>query len=513
MEASPRALPRPDSSRKPWWSRIVPTGILLFVAYQVGKIIQNPNRRVIESAAGGLLFYLALRMSIYQSLAFFLVVYPFPTITTVGSTNSMIMLVIAIVWSMRISAGELSIRFNGLLTPILPVVLFTYLLSCFNVHTQEEVDGAARILFDVGSGLVLYLCMLNFVVDEKSLRRIMFFFGLSSLLIHAVAFYEVILPGKGFLQGWLIDARSKELLERYGYRAGSAFRDFELLSEYCAVTAPLMAFMYLRSEARSRPFWGVLVFFTIISLFATVTRGGFISLAIGATYLFYLLRKEIGIFKSFGTLVGVFSVIGVIGAVLPQIFHMQSLYKRLEQTKLVHGVPDSRVYTWSHTFVRAQEHLFIGHGPWYTFGSGLVKWTWPHNGYIFLWVTIGLFGLLAYLGMFFTCLISSYRSGGPYLSGDFSKGLLTALHVSWLVFIVDQMKIDFGRNQTYFVFTWFMLALTATAYQVAKSGEASRAALAALPAISGPHARTVASLGGGESPAAAAPRIRKIFGN
>ena len=513
MEASPRALPRPDPGRRRWWSYILPTGVLLFVAYQVGKIIQNPNRRVIESAAGGLLFYLALRLSIYQSLAFFLVVYPFPTVTTLGSTNSMIMLVIAIVWSMRVSAGELTIKFNGLLTPILPVVVFTYLLSCFNVHTQEEVDGAFRILFDVGSGLILYLCMINFVVEEKSLRRIIFFFGLSSCLIHGVAFYEVLFPGKAFLQGFLIDARSKELLERYGYRAGSAFRDFELLSEYCAVTAPIMAFMFLRSEAKARPFWGALVFFTIVSLFATVTRGGFISLAVGATYLFFLLRKEIGIAKSFGTLLAVFSTIGLVGAILPQVFHMQSLYKRLEQTKIVHGVPDSRVYTWAHTWVRAQEHFFIGHGPWYTFGSGLVKWTWPHNGYIFLWVTIGLFGLLAYLGMFFTCLVASYRAGGPYLSGDFSKGLLTALHVSWLVFIVDQMKIDFGRNQTYFVFTWFMLALTATAYQVAKSGEASRARAAAKPEPPPPRAPKFAPLAPVGIPAAAPPRIRKIFGN
>ena len=488
--------------RRSRWSSLLGTALILTAGYYVGGLILRPQRRVIESAAAMLLFYIASRMTIYQSLAFFLVVYPFPTFTSVGSTNTLILTTITILWLIRMSARELTFSLRSILTPFLPVVAIGYLLSTYSMHSPEEIQGGLGVLFDVLACFFLYYMVVNFVRDEKALKRTLLFFGISSILIHLVSVYEAIFPGRAFLEGWLIGERTRFISAKYGQRTGGPFRDFELLSEYCAVTTPILLFMWLRAERRSRIFWGIILGLTVFSQFATVTRGGFISLGIGVVYLTWLLRKEIGLSRAIGSLAVAATAITVIGLFLPHVFRMESLFSRLEKTKFEHGVPDSRVGAWGPNFKRAQEHIFIGHGPKFSVGSGLEKYSWPHNGYLFIWVTIGLIGLVGYILLWVTCFVQTGKYGGPLLAGPFVPGFLTAVHVSWLVFMIDQLKIDFARNPIYFIFTWFFMGITAAGCEIVRRSNETASVLkpAAIPLPVGP-------------PALAAPvRVRKITG-
>jgi len=474
----------------PWWIRTASIAALLVAAYFTGVLLMHPQRRVIEAVAGALLIYLAFHFSIYQSLAFLLVVYPYPTHTTGGSTNTLILLVIAVVWAARVTAGELKVSFRSLLTPYLPVIALGYLLSTYSIHTPEEFTGGMAVLTDVLSCICLYFMVVNFVTDERALRRTLVFLGISSILIHAVAVYEVVFPGRAFLPGWLLSPIEKIAGHRGYVRTGGPFRDFELLSEYCAVIMPIVLFLWVRSQPGRRLFWTVVLALTLFSLYATVTRGGFISVSIGLAYLAWLLHKELGLAKTVATVVvGAGLLLGA-GAALPAFLGTMSMFSRLEETKIVHGVPDSRVAAWGPALQRALEKPILGHGPLYTFGSGLTKYPWPHNGYLFLWVTIGITGLLGYVLAFLTCFFATGRYRGAYTSGPFAPGLLTALHVSWLVLIVDQLKIDFERNQIYFLFVWLLMGLTA----------------APLPAPAPPRRAIPAPAG-----AAATGRIRKIM--
>ena len=103
------------------------------------------------------------------------------------------------------------------------------------------------MFFDAITAMSLYYMMVNFVRDEKALRRTLYFLGISSILIHLVAVYEVLLPGHAFLPGWLLSERRILFEAEFGVRTGGPFRDFELLSEYCAVTMPILAFLWLRA--------------------------------------------------------------------------------------------------------------------------------------------------------------------------------------------------------------------------------------------------------------------------
>ncbi|MBI5836272.1 MAG: O-antigen ligase family protein [Candidatus Eisenbacteria bacterium] len=521
----PSTAPTPPQPRLPvrhhpgsgrWWTKIIPVAALLGAAYYIGLLIQRPERRVIQSAAGALLLYLAFRLSIYQSLAFFLVVYPYPTFTSVGSTNTLILFVIAVVWAVRVTTGELKMTFRGLLTPVFPLIILGYLLSTYSIQTEEHLQGSIGILFDVLSCLMLYFMVVNFVTDERSLRRTLYFFGISSILIHFVAVYEVLFPGRAFLPGWLISERTTFLNARFGVRTGGPFRDFELLSEYCAVTIPLVLFLWLRSPRGGRMFWGVVLGLTVFSQFATVTRGGFVSLILGLAYLAWMLRKELGVVKTVTGFATVLVLLAGIGVVLPSMFRMESLFERLERTKLEKGLPDSRAFTWTQSWKRAQEHIFLGHGPQFTSGSGLTRYYWPHNGYLFLWVTIGLTGLVGYVAAFLTCFFATGRYRGPYMSGDFVPGLLTALHVSWLVFMVDQAKIDFGRNPIYFQFTWLLMGLTSAVWAIARHDARAREAAgipAGVPGVAGSAALAgAAGVPGAAGVAGAAPGAEPVPG-
>ena len=491
------------AKRRPQWiSYLVGAVLLLVTAYYVGTLIANPQRRVIEAAAGLLLFYLASRLSINQSLAFFLIVYPYPTFTSAGSTNTLMLLVIGIVWAIRVTSGELKVRFEGLLTPILPVILLGYLISTYSIQTDDEFINGMAVISDLLAGIGLYFMMGNFIRDEKTLRRTLYFLGMSSILIHIVAVYEVLFPGHAFLEGWIIAARRGFQEAKFGVRTGGPFRDFELLSEYCAVTTPIVAFLWLRAPKGGKLFWTVVLGLTVFSQFATVTRGGFLSLSLGLVYLFWMLRKEVGIVRSFGTLLIAGACMVGIGLLLPHLFRMESLFERLGHTTLVNGMPDSRVGTWTQSWERMKEHPFLGHGPYFTSGSGLVKYSWPHCGYLFLWVTVGLTGLLGYVAAWLTCLFATGRHKGAFLSGPFTPGLLTALHVSWLIFIVDQIKIDFARNPIYFTFTWMLMGLTGAAYGVARDAERALQPVRKVPAPARPAPLT---------PLPAGPRIRKIM--
>ena len=116
----------------------------LVVAYYTGDADPDaPSGGSSSPPPGALLVYLAFRLSIYQSLAFFLIVYPYPTVTTVGSTNTLILMVIAIVWAIRAAAGQLKVDFRSLLTPTLPVILLGYLLSSYSIHNELDLQLGA----------------------------------------------------------------------------------------------------------------------------------------------------------------------------------------------------------------------------------------------------------------------------------------------------------------------------------------------------------------------------------
>jgi O-antigen ligase len=156
------------------------------------------------------------------------------------------------------------------------------------------------------------------------------------------------------------------------------------------------------------------------------------------------------------------------------------MYDRLQATELEGGLPDTRAGTWSDVWPRIFDKPVLGHGPRLRLYNDHVQpypktavINFPHNLYLFLLYTVGFAGLIVYL-FFFAWLTSRYRAGvrksidDPFVHGFIKLGVLLMI-----VFLIDQMKVEFLRFQTvdYWHYLFSIFAIWLAFADMARNGE------------------------------------------
>jgi O-antigen ligase len=141
---------------------------------------------------------------------------------------------------------------------------------------------------------------------------------------------------------------------------------------------------------------------------------------------------------------------------------------RFHETHFVGLVPDSRVQAWKDGWDRWLLHPWIGYGPYYSVQTGAHFWYWPHNGYLFLANYVGLIGLGFFFALLFLLLRLSNACSDEVRDPNYARAFLLIAHVQMVVFIVDQMKIDFLRNPIYMFEVWVMFAMLVAASRLAR---------------------------------------------
>ena len=114
----------------------------------------------------------------------------------------------------------------------------------------------------------------------------------------------------------------------------------------------------------------VLLGVAILSLFATVTRGGFVAAFLGVMYLLWHIRRRIKVVPAM--IVGVASVVFLIGLnfYVARYTNAGDLLERLQTTKFIGMMPESRARTWPMAVERMMRHPIIGYGPHYDVQHG-----------------------------------------------------------------------------------------------------------------------------------------------
>jgi O-antigen ligase len=115
------------------------------------------------------------------------------------------------------------------------------------------------------------------------------------------------------------------------------------------------------------------------------------------------------------------------------------------------------------------EHIFVGHGPGLDFAweKGLNPYRLPHSIFLFLLTITGLSGLLAFLFFLYRLLKMSIMSmGASLVSSPFPQALMKVLHVCLIMFIVDEIKIEYLRSLTYIYFVWLLFGLIAATQNI-----------------------------------------------
>ncbi|MEP7028266.1 MAG: O-antigen ligase family protein [Candidatus Eisenbacteria bacterium] len=456
-------------------------GILVATfAIFAGMQIASPDKRVIQVLAAMLLVFFAFRIDSVSALAIATLLLPFPKATSYGNTNVTFVLLIFVVWLFRVSTKRLPppVRLPSML-PVLLLVM-SYAISFYNVEYAHYAIAWAKFMAFLSYLFLAYL-VVNVVRTEADVKKIFLAQLVSSVLVLSFGIYELNHPGGAIIPGWI--EFTDTVKTGVGVRIGSTFLDYELFGEYCALNLMFQIFLFTRATSKSRKFvLAGIMLLTFYCLFATVTRGALLTMFVGLTYLTWMSRTRVTFPKLVIGVAGLVAVFAGGDFIVSSFSKSGSVLTRLEKTEFVGGVPDSRVGAWEYATKYISQQPLIGHGTYYSIEKGLeTKW-WPHNVYLYYASIVGLIGLAWYL-WFLWEMFKLSRPRAPSLGeGSYLQGARLAMRVMLVMFMADQLKIEYLRNERYSFFIWFFFGLVvAVSHAAQRESIASNEGVLALP--------------------------------
>jgi hypothetical protein len=465
--------------RKGFLRRNIPRlGTLLMTAAAgvlIGTQIYNPNKRTIEAIAGGVLLLILWRYSTLSALLAFLVMYPFPFSISWGTSNEIFVVIIGLVVLIRVASGALRITIDTKIRWPLALIVASYFLSLKNIMPDLLRPGIINT-FSFLTAAVFMVLVINFIDDEVKLRRLLNFAMISLALFIAFTIIELLFPGRVIIPNWLYTAHKARLVMK-GVRMGGPFHDYELAAEFFTLNAFIVFFMFIRSgRMLVKAMFGALLTVDIFMMFTTITRGAIFSLIVGVAYLMFLSRKDLNIVR-ISIIVGALTLILVVmEGVVARYTTSGSLFERVVATTFEKGlVPSNRVGTWFPAIERGMKFPLFGNGPGWDFRAGLTTGFWPHSLYLFYFNITGLFGLGAFLFLVVR-IVKSTLSGvrASIVTSPFPEALMKILHVMIIIFLFDQIKIEYLRNNNYTYFVWFLFGLIIATHNIIIKQRAER---------------------------------------
>ena len=435
---------------------------IVILGVLAGKQIYSPSKRFIEALVGLALVFIMWNLSTVSALLFFIVVYPYPFGISLGHSNFIFIVIIFNIYLLRVSMNLETFKSDKLFNLPVGLTAASYILSLSNFDYGVGLGQAAFInTTTMFSAIILFYLIINMVTDEIKLRMVINTILISILLVMAFTLTEMLFPGKTIIPSWLYSEHKVGLVVK-GLRMKGPFHDFELLAEYLSLSIPLILFMVVRSKRLlMRLLYSLLLVICLFLMFATITRGAFITLVIGLVYMGYICRHDLNIVR----------VIAITGAFVGLIFMLEafvarytvsgSLFGRLVKTTFESGViPSNRYVGWSQGIQRALWHPLFGNGPALDWGKDVALPVYPHNGYLFLLDMTGLLGLSAYLLLLYRLLKTSLmRFRCSIVSAPLPQAFMKILNVWLVMFIIDQIKIEYLRNNIYVYYVWIFFAL------------------------------------------------------
>lgn len=446
-------------------------GLLLVAAgVLIGQQYVYPDKRVIPLLISVVVVGVAWRLDTLAGIGLLIIALPFPRGTVFGTTNIAFVAMLVIFWLVRVSTRQLAPpRRSPIDLPLVGLVI-VYILSFSNVRDANGLDlGFRNFILFLGS-VFMYFLITNNVHSERDLRRVHDAQIVSALSIFLLGLWELNNPGKAFIPGWFGFQHTvgTEFSTR-NVRIGSAFFDYELLSEYCALTLLLLLFRWARARTHNeRLVWTGFLLLDVFVMFATVTRGAFLSLILALPVLLWTIRRRLKVVPvTIAATAGLALFIGM-NFFVSHFTRSGDVFARLGGTKLVGGwMPDSRADAWTNAWERAWVHPFVGQGPHYGRMAGF-DLTWPHNVYLYYANIVGFIGLAFFLIMMFRFWQMTRPRTDDLANGSYAESFLIIAHAQFFLFAINEFKIDYLRNPIYQMVVWVMFSVWTAAYKIAR---------------------------------------------
>jgi len=444
---------------------IVTSGIMLGVQYW------TPNQRVIPVVVVLLVFGVAWRLSMAAAINVLVFLLPYPKGTVFGSTTLAFILMLFVIWLLRQSLKmSLPARSSPINVPIFGLILW-YILSFYNVRTDYALERALQN-FELFLGCVLmYYMVINSVRTQRDLERLHVTQMITALGVFLVAAWEARHAGQVLIPGLLdFSATTGHDFNTRDVRVGGSFRDYELLSEYCGLYFLLSVFLWIRARSNTqRAVLTAFVLFNVYTMFTTVTRGVFFALAVVIPVVLFTIRRHLNPVR-FMLAAGAIIVLALsMNYMVAKFTNSGDLFQRMGETRVVNGfVPAARAKPWANAWERSLVHPIIGQGPYYGELVGHELW-WPHNVYLFVANIVGFPGLLFFLMI----LIGLWAMLRPVVDdlrhSSYADAFLIVGRAQWLMFCLNELKIDFLRNPNYTFQIWLMFSTWTAAYLVSRT--------------------------------------------
>jgi O-antigen ligase len=447
---------------------LVGVGVVLGLQYLA------PNKRVIAVVAAALIGGLAWRLSLVAGIGVLVIALPYPRGTVFGSTNVVLVLALVLIWLLRASLRQAAAPHRTPVDGPLLALLGAFVISFYNINSSLALTRALDNFINLLAGLGLFYLIVNNVRRPEHLERVHLFQCVSIGMVGLFGIYEINNPNGVLIPGWISFRHNvSDAINIHNVRIGGPFFDFELLSEYCALNVLLVGLMLVRarSGARRLLFGGLLVL-TVFIMFATVTRGGMVSLAIGLAYFAWLQRRRLRLVPTVVGLAAAVLGLQAINFYVANFTYSGDLFARLmdpNSTRFQYGLPEARLELWRSALERMMVHPIIGHGPVYMVEKGIDFWYWPHNGYLYLGNLVGIVGLSCFLWLLWRLWRMTRPPDTDLNDPNYARAFLIVGHVQLLVFMVDQLKIDFLRISIYAYQIWLMFASMVAAYQISRA--------------------------------------------
>ncbi|MDD7362572.1 MAG: O-antigen ligase family protein [Peptoniphilus sp.] len=337
-----------------------------------------------------------------------------------------------------------------------------FLLMAIQTVTSIMISGSLRDMAIHTAGLMLLIMIVNEADDEKRLHEIFSAIAIASTVLALIGIAQYVI-GIDVEEEWVDKASNGDIRAR----VYSLFGNPNIFAEYLVMTMPILVGVFWTTKRDSVRLTFIAMFLiNLLALFMTMSRGGWLGLAVAAFVFLFIVRKEL--------LLLAIPISGVVIAALPQtiISRFMTIFN-LRDTSTSY-----RFKIWEVTGKVIHDHFLIGlglgHLPFkYTFERYIR--TMPiyhaHNTFIQIFAEIGLVGFILFLIFIVAIFINLWRyplkSEDPYMR--VMGAAMTASFAGMLFHGMFENIFYMTKITTTF---WILLAITFSLVRICKKRNA-----------------------------------------
>ncbi len=419
------------------------------------------------------LMTLMLRFDMIYSIYLFIFLFPYPSSISLGSTNSILATLIALIWSVRAFSEKIRFFEKTEIDKYILLLIIAYILSLYNVEGIQEIKEGLVAIWRVIAAAIFYYMIVRFVTDEKKLLNVTRIICFAGGILFFISVIELFFPTATIIPGWIsVGHRLHEGGLGYrleGLRLQGAVKSHGTLSDFGTVMVFFMVFHFLRAKNPIwKVFWTLISSMTFVIMMATANRGAIFGFLLGIIYFLILFRKRMSLMKYVVFLSLLVAAITAGQLFLDKYTIAASVTDRVLGTRFKGVIPDTRSGVWGPSLRGATEHIIIGHGPVFYPGRRTTPRYWPHNAYLFYLYTVGLVGLTAFLLILNRIIRQSLLFKKKFLAGTTLGTLATILHIQLVMLLFEQLRTDHQRDDIYVYFVWMIFGLITAASNLIK---------------------------------------------